>query len=303
MNIAKIDLNLLVVFKAIYEQKNISKVAIDLGLSQPTISHALKRLRETFEDELFIRSKNIMIPTNKATHIGPFIIEKLEELEVGLFETKQWDPKTAKNSFNLSGTSYDSTIWFPKLSKIISKKAPNLELNFKGILLEKYFERMSNGEVDISFGVNLPRQPSFSKHTLAECNFSLIAKKSSYKGVKSIDLEHYLSKKHALFTPTEKPGSIVDDILKKMKKERKIAVRTPYLDSIPLLICEGDFLSIVPDFYAKRMEKYFPIKAFDPPFKFKKVKHQMIWHKSLDKSPEHLWLRSLIQDEYTNLMK
>jgi DNA-binding transcriptional LysR family regulator len=302
MNISNIDLNLLVIFKAIYEQRNISKVALNLGLSQPTISHALKRLRETFNDELFIRSKNLMSPTSKANQIGPFVIQKLDELEQGLFENKKWNPLKSNKTFNLSGTSYDSTLWLPRLSKILKKQAPDIQLNFRGISLESYFERMLNAEVDLSFGVNLPDHASFNMETLNECGFSLIAKKSSYKHTDSISLSDYLSKKHALYTPTEKPGSVVDDSLKKIKKFREIAVKTPYLDSIPLLVCEGDLLSIIPDFYANRMKKFFPIKVFPLPIKLPRFKHQMVWHKGLENSQEHMWLRDIIKREYPTLM-
>lgn len=302
MNISNIDLNLLVVFKELYEQKNVSKVAMNLGLSQPTISHSLKRLRETFDDELFIRSGKHMVATEKANQLGPVLVDKLKEINEALFTIEEFDPLEANSHFRFSGTSYDSSIWFPKLMKLLNKRAPNCSFEFVGINIDRYYERMASGEVDISFAANLSSQKNYAMEPMYDSDFKLIAKKSSYKSKTSISLAEYLEKDHVSYTPTEKPGSHVDDTLRKMKKKRNIKIKTSYLNSIPLLVCEADYLAIVPGFYAEKMKKYFPIKLFDPPMKLESFEHQMLWHKSKENSAEHKWLREVIKEEYESLM-
>ncbi|EQC47344.1 LysR family transcriptional regulator [Bacteriovorax sp. Seq25_V] len=291
MNIANIDLNLLVIFKAIYEKRNISKVAIDLGLSQPTISHALNRLRDTFEDELFIRSGRSMIPTSKASSLGPFVSKQLIALEQGLFSNHDWDAKKSKKKFILSGTAYDVNVCFPKLIKDIKHEAPGMRFEFKGIVYEEFLKRMSNGEVDLSFAANLDQIPNFTIMELARRDLVLIAKKGSRRYSKKVSIESYLESDHIVYAPTEKPGSPIDTMLKGMGKRRKIAISTSYLSSIPLIVCENDCLAYVPDFFAEQMKNYFPIKIIDGPIEVPKFNHQMIWHNSQESSVEHQWLR------------
>ncbi len=301
MNISNIDLNLLVVFKAIFEKRNISKVAIDLGLSQPTISHALNRLRETFDDELFVRSGRVMIPTNKASDLGPFICEQLLLLEQGLFSNNEWNPLSSKKRFVLSGTAYDASVWLPSLVSEFQVIAPSVKIDFKGIVYETFLEKMNLGEVDLSFAANLDTMKNFSIHTLSKRGFSLIAKKNSRRFVKNLSLEQYLKAEHIVYTPTEKPGSPIDTMLKTMGKKRNIVITTSYLNSIPYLVCEKDCLALVPDFFAEKVRQYFPIKLINIPFDIPSFTHQMIWHRSLDNSAEHEWLRNTIIENYKRI--
>ncbi len=302
MNIRNFDLNLLVIFKELFETNSVSKTAQNLALSQPAISHALNRLRQSFEDELFIRTKRTLVPTDKARKLGPLISNHIKDLQSTLFVTEDWDERTAKTSFTFSGTSYDASVWFPELMADMSVDAPNVKARFKGIVVDQFLERMVSGEVDISFAGNLDYFPNFRIETLAEWDMCIIAHKESRKYRKRITQEDYLKAQHVLYTPTEKPGSEVDDILKSMGLVRNVSVRTPYLNSIPNLIVKRDYLAIVPRFFAKSIKDNYDIRLIEVPFELPGFKHQMVWHKSKDSSIEHQWLRNYIRSNYKDWM-
>ncbi len=300
MNIKNFDLNLLLVFKELYETGSVSISAINLGLSQPAVSHALARLRQGLEDELFIRTKRVLVPTERAHELGAVVSHYLNSLEDTLFKVEQWNPKKSNRSFTLSGTSYDASILFPNLMEDLGQIASGIKIDFKGIVIEDYLSRMTRGEVDLSFGANLPEFDNFTIETLQEMDLCIIANKKLKKYKKHISLDQYLEASHILYTPTEKPGSEGDEILSRLGRKRDVCIRTSYLESIPALVIRRNYLALVPRFYAQSIKEYYPIRILEPPFEIPHFKHQMIWHRSKDNIAAHMWLRDLIRSNYRN---
>lgn len=303
MNIRNFDLNLLVILNDLNRTQNVSQTAINLGLSQPAVSHALNRLREGLEDELFIRTKRVLIPTERAKELAPVVSETINSLSENLFEKKQWNPATSQKNFNLAGTSYDASILLPELVGRLKKEAPFITYNFKGINIDKYLQRMIDGEVDLSFAGNLKRINYFNVETLGEWGFCLISGANSKKYKKRITMEQYLEGEHILYSPTEVEGSEVDRLLAKKGRSRKICIETSYLEAIPQLVCARDYLAILPQFYAHSVKERFPIRLHEIPFEVKKFKHQMVWHKSKNNVEEHQWLRDFIRSQYLKILK
>lgn len=295
MNISNIDLNLLVVFKAIYEHRSISIAATRLHLSQPTISHALNRLRDTFQDELFIRSNKGMIPSVKAKELGPFIIEQLSILDRGLFQESEFIPKLSEREFTLCGTDYDASLWMADLSAHFQKIAPKLRLSMNGIDIKTYYENMTSGAVDFSFGVNIPKMNSIHKVTLAHHKYCVLTREDNPHINKRLSLKKYAELDHLLFAPTGTAGGIVDLALESHGLKRNVAVRIPYLSSAPWFLLERDLLLTIPERYAEKLLKFLPLKRLAPPIEIDGFDHQMIWHKRVHNSEPHIWLRRQIQ--------
>lgn len=295
-----IDLNLLVVFKSIYETRSISKTALILGLTQPTISHSLKRLRETFDDELFIRSSRSMLPTKRADELGPFISQKLNEIEKGIFTTPKWEPQNSSRVFTICGTGFDSASWFPHFLESIKLNYPKIDFVFKSIHFDSYFERLYKGEVDIGFTADLPSMAGYTIKNLREIDFVVIARKDLVK-TKKLSFKNYLSFEHILYTPTEKGESLVDKELFKQGHRRRIALKTPYLNTIAQLVERTDLLCIVPRDFAQTVSRHYKIVCYEVPFKIKPFNHQIIWHQSKDNSLDHKWLREILIESYHQL--
>lgn len=302
MNIRNFDLNLLVVFRDLCKTRSVSQSALNLGLSQPAVSHALKRLKGSLDDELFVRTGSSYSLTEKALELNELVNTYLDQLEDKLFEKPSWEPQTAVKTFTLSGTSYDAFSWFPNMMSAMKLEAPNVKMSMRGIVLEEFLNRMETGAVDLSFAGNLKYFNNFNIETLGERKFSLVCSSQSKKYKRNISLETYLKAEHILYTPTEKPGSQVDDLLSEMGYKRNICIRTSYLNSIPMLIQERDYLSIVPDFFASKVCKHFGLKILKIPFQIPAFKHQMVWHRSKEGSPSQEWLRGYIRENYKKFL-
>lgn len=303
MNIRNFDLNLLVIFKELFETSSVSQSAVNLGLSQPAVSHALNRLRQSFDDELFVRTGRNLTPTHKGRTLGSVIGNHIRSLEESLFKDEIWDEKEADVTFTIQGTSYDASIWFPQFMEQLKIEAPTVKTHFRGIVIEDYLDRMIRAEVDLSFAGNLDGFPNFTVETLGEWDMCVIANKSNRNFKKKMSLDSYLMANHVLYTPTEKPGSEVDTLLKQQGKQRNIVVQTSYLSSIPAIVVKRDCLAIVPRFFAEAVKSFYPIKLLELPLDIPAFRHQMVWHKSQDHAKAQMWLRDYIRTNYLSWMK
>ena len=130
MNIALVDLNLLVVFDAVMREKHVTRAAKRIGMTQPAVSNALNRLRHIAKDDLFIRSANGVVPTARAIELGPPIRQAINLVE-NAFDPTSFDPKSSTEEFNIAISNYTASILFPKLAEVLEKEAPNINVRSK----------------------------------------------------------------------------------------------------------------------------------------------------------------------------
>ena len=150
-NLSAVDLNLLVVFDALMQERNVTRAARQLALSQPAVSHALARLRHMLRDELFVRSPKGMVPTPRAEQIAGAVRHAMEELQRAL-EEEEFDPAKATRTFRVAVDNYSAIVLTAPLAARVAKLAPNISLEFQpsGTLdLADVFDR---GLLDLALG-------------------------------------------------------------------------------------------------------------------------------------------------------
>ncbi len=202
MNIAKIDLNLLLIFHAVMEEKTTVTAAARLGLSQPAISHGLNRLRDLLGDRLFVRSSRGVIPTPKAVCIEPTVRELLERAERVFFEPPEFNPALAKDTFRIATTDYFEQVALPHILKRIQDEAPHVTLISRptGGYLPK--EGLEKGEYDLAiagFYKDIPDR--FFKQTLYRDGFVFVAPKNKKIGKSPLSFEQYAKQRHMVISP------------------------------------------------------------------------------------------------------
>src|SRR5581483_4133380 len=152
MNIGDIDLNLLQVFDAIYSAGSVTRAAERLGVSQPTVSHALQRLRELYRDPLFVRAQGGMAPTAKADHLATAVREALRVLEMALHEGEQFVPARSDRTFRLHMTDIGETIFLPKLVATVSDEAPLARIEVFQLDDKDIAPALESGRIDLALG-------------------------------------------------------------------------------------------------------------------------------------------------------
>ncbi len=158
MNLGSVDLNLLVVFDTIYQNKNLTKAGEKLNISQPAVSNALLRLRELFDDPLFVRTSQGMLPTPLAEKISVPIGHVLEELKTVLRKDPEFIPEKCDRTFWLSMTDFSESLILPQMMELLSNEAPKVKITVFHSSREDRHKLMESGKMDLAVYSHYPEK-------------------------------------------------------------------------------------------------------------------------------------------------
>src|SRR6266545_580043 len=156
MNIAKIDLNLLQTFDAIYAEASVSRAADRLGVSQPTVSHALARLRTLYGDPLFVRRASGVTPTAKADRLADAVRQALHILDVAIHEADRYDPAASERTFRLHMTDIGEAIFLPRLMAALARRAPRVRVEARQLDDGDILPALESARIDLALGRSHP---------------------------------------------------------------------------------------------------------------------------------------------------
>ncbi len=294
-NLSEIDLNLLVAFLAIYEERSVTAAAQRLFLGQPAMSAALKRLRSLLADDLFIRVGRTMQPTRKAEAIAPEIRAILEQLEQLLATNQTFDPATARRGVAIGTSDYASLVVMPHLLTHCAMVAPGLDFQLIGFEKDDAAMLLEQGTVELVLGVfpEAPRQtemvPLFEEYLVG------IARKD-HPVIESdhISLEDFARLYHVLHTLRRDRIGYVDSLLDEAGFKRRIAVTTSHMLIIPSLVAASDLVALIPSRIAMNCSTSGTLQQFKPPIATKPWSMAMVWSCLADADPLNQWLRETL---------
>lgn len=299
MNINNNNMNLLPIFLIILEELSLSRAAQRLGMSQPALSHSLARMREEFDDQLFVRAPGGLVPTSKALELKPKLVE-FSDLVNSIYEqNKQVSPLEFKGRIVLSTTAYFEQVIIKKFVESLRNEAPKLELITHNLSTESELvprQQLEKGEVDLvvaGFFKDLP--DSVFRTVLFEDPFCVVARKNHpYFGTQQSarDLCDY---PHLMISLRGDLRGRMDEELKKKKLERKIHAGLGNFFTPALLLPDSDYLLVCPLRLAQSYARFLPVEHHEVPLELRPVKMQMIWHERLNKDPVQKWVRNKIK--------
>ncbi|WP_414545414.1 LysR family transcriptional regulator [Nostoc sp. CCY0012] len=296
IDLSAIDLNLLVAFEVLFEEKSVTGAAQRLYLGQPAMSAALARLRILFQDELFIRIGREMQPTAKALEISPGIRDALQKIRQTLAASQIFDPATSKNTFTIGSSDYTSYVVMPKLLELCSQIAPSINFRLIGFAKDCVGELLEQREIDIALGVfqNPPRQtmqmPLFPEHFIGICR-----REHPIITQDAITPEIFANLLHALFTIRRDEVGEIDQVLAQYNLQRRIVLTTPHLLVLPAIISSSDLVAAVPSRLVKPFVDHGTLEIFEIPLQTQPWMISMLWSKLTEQDPANLWLRQLLK--------
>ena len=225
MNIKNFDLNLLVVFKTLYEERNVTKASKKVGITQPAMSNALNRLRFLVKDELFIRGPKGMRPTPRATELSSPIQKALSDLELSL-SSINFNPRTTKKLYKISISDDVAPLILPNLINFLEKQSPNSSLRIRSEQGVEALKLLDSNEIDFAIGrfeVVSSRFGSIELYT--EKYVCMMNSKHELAKETKLSIEQYLSSKHLRVAPTGTPVAPIDRTLSQLNLEREIFAR------------------------------------------------------------------------------
>ena len=295
INLRSVDLNLLTVFDAVMEYGKLSHAADSLGMSQPAVSNAVARLRLTFKDELFIRSRHGMLPTQKAKELISPIRQALELVQNTLNPDNGFNPNESKRTFKLAMGDYGELILLPALLSVFSQYKGALQIQTYPEVSPHSFELVKQGQIDFYFDYKPPVEEQLDYCQLGEEEVVVMARKQHPIFKTNLSHDEYLNARHIILKFQHPSLTMLEDFLRINKPiPRKVMAEVRQYVAIPGLITHTDCIATVPrkmaEFYAKREA----IKIFPFPFEMEKTKSYMIWHKAMNQDQAHLWLKNQI---------
>lgn len=276
-----------------------------MSLSQPALSHKLKKLRSEFDDQLFVRAARGVTPTPKAHALAPQVLELVSGLEAFYQQTEQHDFLQRHDVVHLYSTDYLEQLILPQLLPKLHQQAPNLQLvthNTRGRLPKAELE---SGECDIAiagFFTDLP--DTFYQQPLYREDFVVLASKHNPKLTeeekqnRKMTFETYLSSPHVITTLTGDLNGLVDKVLAKQGKQRKIVAGISSFLAPPMLIKQSEFvLTCLRSIAEEAAKHYCDLLIFEIPVTVKPIEVVQTWHRRTHGDQLRRWLRQQIKQQ------
>jgi DNA-binding transcriptional LysR family regulator len=290
----RIDLNLLIIFDAIYRSRNLTAAGRELGLSQPAMSQALGRLRLTFKDPLFVRLPRGFEPTPLAGEIAPSLVRGLSEIR-GSLERKIFDPAHSARTFNIAQGDIAESAHLPRLLRELSKTGPDIRLHTLEIEGPRLRDALGNGEVDIATGVDYELGAGCRKAKLHDSEYACIVRGDHPTIGSRLSVKQFKAAQHILVNPrgAVHHGRIVERALSRREISARIVAEISHFNALAALITAGDSIATVPKLLAEAMQQFANIKVLAPPITLPKFTVSVYWHERFHRDPANIWLRSM----------
>lgn len=293
MNLAAIDLNLLVAFEALMEERHVTRAASRIGLAQPSMSSALRRLRDLFGDELFLRGPGGMQPTDKALALAQPIGAALEQIRGALAPGQGFDPSTSRRRFTIAVTDYGDLVIVPALVALLRREAPGVDLAVRPITdAAAALAKLERGELDALIGGHLPDSSTSLRQQLFEERFVCIRDRNHAAGSAALDIGEYAALPHALFSAAGGDGlpSAIDDRLARQGLKRRVAVTLPHVVAVPFTVAGTDLVATMAERVARRFAESAGVAVLPLPFESQAFAIDLVHARRALADPALRWL-------------
>ena len=293
MNIRNIDLNLLVILDALIAERSVSRAAHRLGLTQSAVSHALRRLRALFGDELLMRSAGGMDLTARAIQLAEELRVVLGQIQSMVNQRGDFDPATSNRIFRLRVSDYVSSFLLGRLCRVMRTEAPGARLDV-GHFSENS-EDMIGDEIHVRLGSDFRTPAKYSRLRVFEDEFVVVMSKRHPLARQEVTLERYVSLVHLKVAASSIGSNLIDDALARLGLKRDIAMRVPsWLDVYPV-VATTDLVAVLPRRWTQT--RAFATACVIKPLPLDDVELAIdaVWHPRHDDDRGHAWIRSTIR--------
>lgn len=289
----RLDLNLLNVFDTIYREGSLTRAAKALHLTQPAVSHSLSRLREHFDDPLFTRQANRMVPTPLARRFLESMRPGLTQIQSAVNQFHAFDPARQRKTYSLGLRDVLESTFLPQL---MTRLAPyiGMEIVSQRVARRDMETQLAAGKLDFAIDVLLPVSSQTSHELLRQDRLVVLARKDHPLVKEGLDMPGYLAAEHILVSSrTEGPG-IEDFELSRHGVQREIRLRCQHYYAACRVVEGSDLLLTMPETYARIIAERADIEVIAPPVQMPSIDVHLYWHKAYEGEPALVWFRELL---------
>lgn len=294
MALNRLDLNLLHVFDTIYREGSLTRAARALHLTQPAVSHSLSRLRDHFDDPLFTRQGNQMIPTPLARRFLESMRPGLNQIQGAVNQFHAFDPASQRKTYSLGLRDILESTFLPQLMERLVPY-PELEVVSQRVARRDMETQLAAGKLDFAVDVLLPVSNQTSHQLLRQDRLVVVARSEHPLTRGKLTMEDYLAAKHILVSSrTEGPG-IEDFELSRLGVQRDIRLRCQHYFAACRVAESTDLLLTMPETYARIITERASLTLMDPPAQLPSIDVHLYWHKAYEKEPALIWFREQLR--------
>lgn len=292
----RLDLTLLLVFLGLLRHRKATDVAADLGLTQSAISQALKRLRDIFGDELFLRRPHGMEPTAVALALEPPVARAVEALRGALGAARAFDPAAAEGLLRIAALDAEQAVLIPPLANRLAALAPGLQLSVLPLGRAAAVEALAEGRADLALGFLWDRPEVIRSARLYEESFVVAGRPDALPQAPALGLDAYCAADHVLVSPGGDLRGVVDDRLQTMGRQRRIVLGLPaFLPALAAVAASGALVTL-PARLGRRFAPGFGLVTAAPPLEIRRFPVSVSWHRRNDDDPRSRWIVALLQN-------
>lgn len=301
----KIDLHLIRVLHTVITERSVSRAALRLGMHQPAVSGALRRLRTLAGDPLLVRSGAGMQPTDAALAMVEPAASILRAAEVLFSDARGFAPRSATRSFRIAASDYLDPLFLPRLVARIKAEAPLCPVEILPLSADAHYHaHLAQGEADVVIG-NWPEPPGdlHLGRLFADEVVCLVSRE--HPAVRrGWSQEDWLAAEHIAPTPTH-PGArgVIDAHLDALGLARRITVRCAHFSLIPAMVAGSLLVLTTGRQFCERYAQQLPLAVLPAPLAFPRLMYYQLWHARTHHSAAGAWLREAIRDVASSLRK
>ena len=293
MNLASFDLNLLVAFDALMEERNVTRAGQKIGLSQPAMSAVLKRLRAMTQDELFERSGDGMRPTARAIELAGPIRDALQQIQATL-DPRAFDPTRMKRMFRIATNDLGAALILPPLCEKLKLWSESINFEFLFAEGDRAIELLQSGIADVAMGPYSNKYDQLQSALLYEAPFACALRIGHPLSGRPMTLEEFAATPQIVVSQRGDPAPAIDNMLAEAGLKRRVAFTMPHYLAVPFLLARTDLIAIIPTKLIERFGETEKVQTADAPFARHKVKTSLLWTQGATNSSANSWLRSEI---------
>jgi DNA-binding transcriptional LysR family regulator len=290
MALNRLDLNLLNVFDTIYREGSLTRAARALHLTQPAVSHSLSRLRDHFDDPLFTRQGNQMIPTPLARRFLESMRPGLTQIQSAVNQFHAFDPASQRKTYSLALRDILESTFLPQLMQRLADY-PELEIVSLRIPRRDMETQLAAGKLDFAVDVLLPVSNQTAHERLRKDRLVVLARKDHPLVEEAMTMERYIAARHVLVSSRAEGPGIEDFELSRLGVQRHIRLRCQHYYAACRVVESTDLLLTMPETYARIIAERANIRILTPPADLPDLDVHLYWHKAYEREPALIWFR------------
>jgi DNA-binding transcriptional LysR family regulator len=295
VHLSQVDLNLFVVLEAIYREGNITRAGQQLNLTQPAISHALKRLRDLLQDPLFVRQGPRMVPTPFTRNMIEQVRQALQILETNLSQSRNFVPEHTRRNFHLSLWEYAEALILPPLLRRMTHAAPGMSITTSRVKRRDLETELASGSVDLAIDIPMTMSDRIRHKWLLNDPFVVMARQGHPAITDKLDLDTYLAQRHIQVSSRRHGPSLIDVELSRRGFRRQVFLRSQHNLTACMVASKTDMLLTLPERHAQLLNRVLMNQVHPFPLQAPRLEAHLYWHESAENDPANRWLREEIE--------